>query len=256
MSHDHQHRQPNSQPNSQTVPTCYSPTSYASSQPTAYLGSSQPQFSSQMHVDSQTTSLSFAHSQPTTYYNSPQQQFSPQSLFSSQTTPTSLSYANSPGAYYGGSQPQFNSQATSTTLSYDGSQHLTLPATRVKRCANCDSTDSPTWRRHPRTQANVCNACGLYFRLHDKNREFTTNARGQKVVKRQPRGSGKRSRGAKVYAKPLELMSSAPAQPSQFVSSMATSAPVTSMEYMDTSGYDLTVQVTSYIPSPQSEHHE
>lgn len=251
MSHDHQHRQPDSQPNSQTtVPTCYSPSSYASSQPMPYLGSSQQQFSSQMHVDSQATSLSYAHSQPTAYYNSPQQQFS------SQATSASLSYATSPSSYYGSSQQQFNSQATSTTLSYDGSQHLTMPATTGKHCANCGTNDSPTWRRHKSTQSHVCNACGLYYGLHKKNREFTVNARGQKVVKRQPRGSGNRSQKSKLHTRALELITSAPAQPNQFVSSMPNSAPVTSMEYMNASGYSLNVQVTSYIPSPRSEHHE
>ncbi|KAJ2842216.1 hypothetical protein J3B02_005646, partial [Coemansia erecta] len=51
---------------------------------------------------------------------------------------------------------------------------------------------TPSWRRHKLTGGIVCNACGLYYNLHGRDREFTTNSRGQTVVKRQPRGVSKR----------------------------------------------------------------
>ncbi|KAJ2497604.1 Transcription factor GATA-4 [Coemansia sp. RSA 1972] len=62
-----------------------------------------------------------------------------------------------------------------------------------KSCSVCGVTDTPTWRRHGLTGAQVCNACGLYYKLHGRDREFVTNARGCRVVKRQPRGSARRN---------------------------------------------------------------
>ncbi|KAJ1662351.1 Transcription factor GATA-4 [Coemansia sp. RSA 1646] len=75
----------------------------------------------------------------------------------------------------------------------------------TKSCSNCGVTEASTWRRHPRTGSSVCNACGLYFQLHEKEREWTINARGQRVVKRQPRGSmAKRRRQAAAARRPQQ----------------------------------------------------
>ncbi|KAJ2345405.1 hypothetical protein GGH92_004064 [Coemansia sp. RSA 2673] len=254
-------RQPETKPNSPVIPACYSPTTYASSQPMHYLSSSQ--FNSQTHVDSQqllssqptSATIPYPHSQPMTYYNSPQPQYNSQLQYNSLATSAVITFTNSPATYFGSSQMHVDSQATPNT--YDGSQHLTMSATAVKQCSNCLTTDSPTWRRHKLTQGHVCNACGLYFRLHERNREFVTNARGQRVVKRQPRGTSRRGQKSKAYTNALVLAASGASQPSQFIghSSMATtSASITGMEYMSTSGYDSTIQPVSYIPSPQSEN--
>ncbi|KAJ2452140.1 hypothetical protein EV183_003122 [Coemansia sp. RSA 2336] len=59
-------------------------------------------------------------------------------------------------------------------------------------CSVCTTDNSPAWRRHKGTGARVCNACGLYYKLHEKNREFTIDDKGKRVVKRQPRGTCKR----------------------------------------------------------------
>ena len=40
---------------------------------------------------------------------------------------------------------------------------------REIECSNCGVTKSSEWRRNPSGQP-VCNACGLYFKLHLKNR--------------------------------------------------------------------------------------
>ncbi|KAJ2892461.1 hypothetical protein IWW38_003213, partial [Coemansia aciculifera] len=32
-----------------------------------------------------------------------------------------------------------------------------------KQCSNCRTVGTPSWRRHPETQALLCNACGLYL---------------------------------------------------------------------------------------------
>ncbi|KAJ2139168.1 Transcription factor GATA-4 [Coemansia sp. RSA 2522] len=81
--------------------------------------------------------------------------------------------------------PQFFSQPTT------GFSDTPTPA--PKSCSVCGVTDTPTWRRHGATGAQVCNACGLYYKLHGRDREFVTNARGSRVVKRQPRGSARRN---------------------------------------------------------------
>ena len=37
------------------------------------------------------------------------------------------------------------------------------------RCANCSTTTTSLWRRNNQGET-VCNACGLYFKLHGINR--------------------------------------------------------------------------------------
>ncbi|KAJ2123261.1 basophil differentiation [Coemansia sp. RSA 720] len=68
-----------------------------------------------------------------------------------------------------------------------------VPRPAPKKCSVCGVTDTPTWRRHAATGAQVCNACGLYYKLHGRDRVFVTNARGLRVVKRQPRGTARRN---------------------------------------------------------------
>lgn len=38
-------------------------------------------------------------------------------------------------------------------------------------CSNCGETETPSWRRCPRKKKLLCNACGIYIRIHGKNRE-------------------------------------------------------------------------------------
>jgi hypothetical protein len=40
------------------------------------------------------------------------------------------------------------------------------------RCFNCDATNTPLWRRDGNGN-NICNACGLYYRLHKINRPLS-----------------------------------------------------------------------------------
>ncbi|OAD04424.1 GATA-type zinc finger transcription factor, partial [Mucor lusitanicus CBS 277.49] len=50
-------------------------------------------------------------------------------------------------------------------------------------CANCQTTTTPLWRRdeagHP-----ICNACGLYFKLHSVRRPITMK---RSTIKRRKR---------------------------------------------------------------------
>eukprot|EP00158_Paraphelidium_tribonemae_P005516 Partr_v1_DN27381_c2_g1_i4_m46154 putative ZnF_GATA len=44
---------------------------------------------------------------------------------------------------------------------------------KPKLCANCGATSAPAWRRGPGGRESLCNACGLYVKLHGKPREVT-----------------------------------------------------------------------------------
>ncbi|KAJ2655865.1 hypothetical protein IW148_005872 [Coemansia sp. RSA 1199] len=54
-----------------------------------------------------------------------------------------------------------------------------------KCCANCMTAETPSWRRHPDTQQLLCNACGLYLRLHRKARPITVDDAGHIQVIRK-----------------------------------------------------------------------
>lgn len=48
------------------------------------------------------------------------------------------------------------------------------PATRRTglKCSNCNTINTSLWRRNAQGEP-VCNACGLYFKLHNVNRPIT-----------------------------------------------------------------------------------
>ncbi|SAM06128.1 hypothetical protein [Absidia glauca] len=52
-------------------------------------------------------------------------------------------------------------------------------------CANCHTTTTPLWRRDGSGQT-ICNACGLYYKLHQVHRPA---AMKRTVIKRRKRGS-------------------------------------------------------------------
>lgn len=41
-----------------------------------------------------------------------------------------------------------------------------------RRCSNCGTTSTPSWRKDLQTNAFLCNACGLYVRIHNRPRVF------------------------------------------------------------------------------------
>ncbi|KAI8069810.1 uncharacterized protein B0P05DRAFT_474697, partial [Gilbertella persicaria] len=43
---------------------------------------------------------------------------------------------------------------------------------RNTRCFNCDTTTTPLWRRDD-VGNNICNACGLYYKLHNVHRPLS-----------------------------------------------------------------------------------
>ncbi|KAJ1528404.1 hypothetical protein ONE63_006819 [Megalurothrips usitatus] len=60
-------------------------------------------------------------------------------------------------------------------------------------CSNCNTSTTSLWRRSPSGES-VCNACGLYFKLHGVNRPLTMKKDSIQSRKRKPKGgSGKSS---------------------------------------------------------------
>lgn len=57
-------------------------------------------------------------------------------------------------------------------------------------CINCQTTKTPLWRRNPNGNL-VCNACGLYFKLHGNNRPAKLGPSVLKRRRRVPKPVGK-----------------------------------------------------------------
>ncbi|KAM3957115.1 LOW QUALITY PROTEIN: uncharacterized protein ACR2FA_008905 [Aphomia sociella] len=56
-------------------------------------------------------------------------------------------------------------------------------------CANCRTTNTTLWRRNNNGEP-VCNACGLYFKLHNVNRPLSMKKDGIQTRKRKPKSMG------------------------------------------------------------------
>lgn len=54
-------------------------------------------------------------------------------------------------------------------------------------CTNCGTTTTTIWRRNMRGEM-VCNACGLYFKLHGVNRPHTMRRDTIHTRRRRPKG--------------------------------------------------------------------
>ncbi|XP_054707481.1 transcription factor GATA-4-like [Uloborus diversus] len=67
-----------------------------------------------------------------------------------------------------------------------------LPATRRLglSCSNCGTTTTTLWRRNNHGEP-VCNACGLYYKLHNMNRPLAMRKAGIQTRKRKPKSSNK-----------------------------------------------------------------
>jgi ribosomal protein L37AE/L43A len=69
-------------------------------------------------------------------------------------------------------------------------------------CTNCGTTTTTIWRRNLRGEM-VCNACGLYFKLHGVNRPHTMRRDTIHTRRRRPKGdkSNRRSKWKQTIIK-------------------------------------------------------
>merc|ERR1719384_2970367 len=56
------------------------------------------------------------------------------------------------------------------------------------QCANCNTNTTTLWRRNNQGEP-VCNACGLYFKLHSVTRPLTMKKEGIQTRKIKPKSS-------------------------------------------------------------------
>ncbi|GFS71067.1 erythroid transcription factor [Nephila pilipes] len=61
-------------------------------------------------------------------------------------------------------------------------------------CSNCSTTDTTLWRRNTQGEP-VCNACGLYYKLHQVNRPISMRKDSIQTRKRKPKSSGSTAKG-------------------------------------------------------------
>lgn len=80
------------------------------------------------------------------------------------------------------------------------------------QCSNCQTTTTTLWRRNASGEP-VCNACGLYYKLHNVNRPLTMRKDGIQTRNRKVSSKSKKRRGAAPGEggagppAPLELLS-------------------------------------------------
>ncbi|KAJ7287172.1 hypothetical protein C8J57DRAFT_1283087 [Mycena rebaudengoi] len=60
--------------------------------------------------------------------------------------------------------------------------------TSVVQCFNCQTTVTPFWRKGDKSQI-VCNACGLYYKLHGSARPISMKS---DVIRRRSRHGARR----------------------------------------------------------------
>ncbi|XP_024937235.1 box A-binding factor isoform X2 [Cephus cinctus] len=63
------------------------------------------------------------------------------------------------------------------------------------QCANCRTSNTTLWRRNNNGEP-VCNACGLYFKLHNVNRPLSMKKDGIQTRKRKPKNHSVMSGGS------------------------------------------------------------
>lgn len=51
--------------------------------------------------------------------------------------------------------------------------------TKIRVCSNCQTMDTPSWRRGVNGKILLCNACGLYQKLHNRSRPYSINSEGK-----------------------------------------------------------------------------
>ncbi|XP_054273231.1 box A-binding factor-like isoform X2 [Macrosteles quadrilineatus] len=115
-----------------------------------------------------------------------------------------LSAMASPGEIYKGSfySSQMYSRGPHPNLLMEDKGNRRLSASRRVglTCSNCSTSATSLWRRNTLGEP-VCNACGLYYKLHGVNRPLTMKKDSIQTRKRKPKGSMKTSEPPKQRVK-------------------------------------------------------
>lgn len=110
---------------------------------------------------------------------------------------------------------------------YDAMKSRRLSGSRRagQQCSNCHTTVTSLWRRNPQGEA-VCNACGLYYKLHNVNRPLTMKKESIQTRKRKPKKNGDSKSASSSTGS--STSSSSSSAPSSVVPSTTTSSSTSS----------------------------
>ncbi|KAF4099954.1 transcription factor GATA-4 [Onychostoma macrolepis] len=78
-------------------------------------------------------------------------------------------------------------------------------------CTNCQTTTTTLWRRNAEGEP-VCNACGLYMKLHGVPRPLAMKKEGIQTRKRKPKNISKSKPGSSEGQTPSSAMNSSPTE--------------------------------------------
>ncbi|XP_065125377.1 transcription factor GATA-3 isoform X3 [Paramisgurnus dabryanus] len=167
-----------------------------------------------------------------------------------------------PSSLIGGSSSSYGSKTRPKTRSCSGrsvsckklSRQVQSAARRAgTSCANCQTTTTTLWRRNANGDP-VCNACGLYYKLHNINRPLTMKKEG--IQTRNRKMSSKSKKSKKSHDSMDDFSKSLMEKNSSF-SPAALSRHMTSFPPFSHSGHMLTTPTPMHPSSslPFAPHH-
>ncbi|XP_042598967.1 transcription factor GATA-3 isoform X4 [Cyprinus carpio] len=167
-----------------------------------------------------------------------------------------------PNSLIGGSSSSYGSKTRPKTRSCSGRsvscKKLTRQAQSAARragtsCANCQTTTTTLWRRNANGDP-VCNACGLYYKLHNINRPLTMKKEG---IQTRNRKMSSKSKKSKKSHDSMEDFSKSLMEKNSSFSSAALSRHMTSFPPFSHSGHMLTTPTPMHPSSSLSfaPHH-
>ncbi|XP_016094212.1 transcription factor GATA-3 isoform X4 [Sinocyclocheilus grahami] len=167
-----------------------------------------------------------------------------------------------PSSLIGGSSSSYGSKTRPKTRSCSGRsvscKKLTRQAQSAARragtsCANCQTSTTTLWRRNANGDP-VCNACGLYYKLHNINRPLTMKKEG---IQTRNRKMSSKSKKCKKSHDSMEDFSKSLMEKNSSFSPAALSRHMTSFPPFSHSGHMLTTPTPMHPSSSLSfaPHH-